>query len=109
MANGSIVVSKIAWVANRVFENLLKLWMGAIKTFIEWSINDTIHKDCLSKPKAFYDLPENAADYLSWKLATSVKLMTLIQKMQWAMLEKLGFVKDDNAHHIGALNPDDNA
>lgn len=99
-ADSSMVVNKTACVTNCVLENLLK-------TLVEWSTDEMLHCDYLLKLNEFYNLPENALNYLSQKLLLGLKLMTLIWSMGQAMLDKLDAVHTDVARHVGALKSND--
>lgn len=59
-ADSSIIVSEIAWIANWVFENMLKLCMDMVKTLVEWTDHDSVHKEWLSKLGTFCNVPEDS-------------------------------------------------
>lgn len=104
VADGSIVVSKMALIVNHVSENLLKLYTNVVKTVVEWCIDTGLYHDHLSKLEEFYDLPEDAMDYSSQKLSIGLELIVLIQTMHQSVSDKLDSMHDDVAWHVGALD-----
>lgn len=52
-ADGSTVVSEQAHVVNQISKNLLKLWNNVVKTLVNWSTEEPIHKEYLSKLDEF--------------------------------------------------------
>lgn len=52
-ADGRIVVSKMACMANHMFANLSKLCTNSVKSVVEWCTNTGLHHDYLSKLEEF--------------------------------------------------------
>lgn len=53
-ANGSIVVSQTACIANCMSENLLKLRTDMVKMVVEWCMDARVHCDYLAKLNELY-------------------------------------------------------
>lgn len=57
------VVSEMTCIAKCILENLLKVWINAVKTLVKWTATDGLHHKYLLKLDEFYDKSEDAADY----------------------------------------------
>lgn len=102
-ANGGMIASETACMANHVSENLVKLCVDTVESIMEWCTDINLHWNCLSKLEEFCDLPKDFANCLSWKLSVSFESMSLICQMHWLVFNKFDSIHNHVAQHNSAF------